>query len=439
MDMEFFRVTTSATKDPTKRNAVIMGRKTWDGLGRKPLKGRLNLVLTRSLTHTEGGAVRCTDVDSALRFVNESDDVESVFVIGGGEVYEEFFRTVVLHSVYVTLVHREFEDCDATFVELPPGGFERVELYGHSSYTEHGIEYEFLKRGPKRANLEERQYLDLVREVLDRGAIKTDRTGTGTKSLFGRTMRFSLRDGVVPLLTTKRVFWRAVVLELLWFISGDTSAKTLQDQNVHIWDGNGTRAYLDSIGLYDREEGDLGPIYGFQWRHFGAQYKTAKDDYEFQGVDQLKALIRAIKTDPDSRRMILSAWNAAALSQMALPPCHVLSQFYVTDGELSCQMYQRSADMGLGVPFNLASYALFTHILARCCGLKAGELVHVIGDCHAYANHESALREQLEREPRPFPTLVFKTDTTNVDDFVFEDFELVGYDPHPTIKMDMAV
>jgi thymidylate synthase len=285
----------------------------------------------------------------------------------------------------------------------------------------------------------EQQYLDLVREILSTGISKQDRTGVGTKSVFGRTMRFSLRDGVLPLFTTKRVFWRGVALELLWFLSGDTSAKTLQTQGVNIWDGNSSREYLDSLGLKDREVGDLGPVYGFQWRHFGAEYGTMHDDYKGKGVDQIAEIVKQLRTNPDSRRIVLSAWNPTALPEMALPPCHVMCQFYVSNKELSCQMYQRSADMGLGVPFNVASYALLTHILAFVCDLRPGEFVHVIGDAHVYTNHEEALLEQLKREPRPFPKLIIKTATKDIDAVKFEDLELVDYDPHGPIKMQMAV
>lgn len=194
-----------------------------------------------------------------------------------------------------------------------------------------------------------------------------------------------------------------VAQELLWFISGDTSAKTLQDQGIHIWDGNGSRAYLDSIGLEHREEGDLGPVYGFQWRHFGAEYSTMHADYQGKGVDQLADLIHRIKTNPNDRRLVLSAWNPAALPDMALPPCHMFCQFYVADGELSCQMYQRSCDLGLGVPFNIASYALLTRLVAQVCGLQAGDFVHVLGDAHVYTNHVDPLKEQLKNVPRHLP------------------------------------
>ena len=285
----------------------------------------------------------------------------------------------------------------------------------------------------------EKQYLNLVRSVLERGEPRTDRTGTGTLSVFGASMRFSLREGF-PLLTTKRVFWKAVCEELLWFIRGDTDARHLSEKGVRIWDANSSRAFLDSMGFLDREEGDLGPIYGFQWRHWGAEYGTAKDDYQGKGVDQLRQVIELIKTEPSSRRIILSAWNPTAIPKMALPPCHVMAQFYVSGSkELSCQLYQRSADLGLGVPFNIASYSLLTHMIAQVCGLAVGDFVHVLGDAHVYANHVEALTDQIEREPRSFPTLKLNSRITEIDDFTIDDVELEGYRPHPSVPMKMAV
>lgn len=249
------------------------------------------------------------------------------------------------------------------------------------------------------------QYLDLIRYILDHGVLRTDRTNTGTRSVFGTQMRFSLANGRIPLLTTKRVFWRGVAEELLWFIHGSTDGRLLKNKNIHIWEGNGTREYLDRVGLCDYEEDDLGPIYGFQWRHFGAEYRGRDVDYTNEGVDQLQEVIHLLRTDPTSRRILLTAWNPLALSRMALPPCHVLAQFYVANGRLSCQMYQRSADMGLGVPFNIASYSLLTILLAHITHLEPGDFIHVIGDTHVYINHEEALRQQLEREPTEFPTV----------------------------------
>ncbi|QQP49057.1 Thymidylate synthase [Caligus rogercresseyi] len=259
---------------------------------------------------------------------------------------------------------------------------------------------------------DEYQYLNLISNILKNGNEKGDRTGTGTKSLFGAQMRFSLRNNTFPLLTTKKVFIRGIAEELFWFIRGSTNANELKEKNVRIWDGNSSRAYLDSMGFKEREEGDLGPVYGFQWRHFGAEYDTMHADYAGKGVDQLGKVIETIKSNPDDRRMVMCAWNARDLHLMALPPCHCLVQFYVANGELSCQMYQRSADMGLGVPFNIASYALLTIMMAH---------------------------EQLKREPRPFPTITLKRKVENIEDFKFDDFEIHGYDPHPKISMPMAV
>uniref|UniRef100_A0A336MFY9 Thymidylate synthase n=1 Tax=Culicoides sonorensis TaxID=179676 RepID=A0A336MFY9_CULSO len=285
---------------------------------------------------------------------------------------------------------------------------------------------------------DEDQYLDLIRHIIAKGIRRGDRTGVGTLSVFGGQMRFNLRESF-PLLTTKRVFWRAVAEELLWFIRGSTNAKELQEKNIHIWDGNSTREFFDKMGLTDREEGDLGPVYGFQWRHFGAEYKTCHDDYSGQGVDQLEEVINTIKTRPEDRRIIMSAWNTSDIPKMALPPCHCLVQFYVANGELSCQLYQRSADMGLGVPFNIASYALLTYMIAHICGLKPGDFVHTTGDTHVYLNHVEPLQEQLKRKPRQFPKLKIKRKVEKIDDFKFEDFEIEGYNPYPKISMEMAV
>jgi len=301
----------------------------------------------------------------------------------------------------------------------------------HPPTTNNGVE--------KKNEHEEMQYLNLIRKIIESGNRRGDRTGTGTLSLFGAQMRFSLRNGTFPLLTTKKVFYRGIAEELFWFIRGSTSAKELQEKNVRIWDGNSSREFLDSIGLQHREEGDLGPVYGFQWRHFGAEYTDMHADYSGQGVDQLAEVINRLKTKPNDRRIIMCAWNPADLDKMALPPCHCLVQFYVADGELSCQLYQRSADMGLGVPFNIASYALLTVMIAHVTGLTPGDFVHTLGDAHVYSNHVEALKGQLEREPKEFPKIVIKRKVEKIEDFNIDDFDVVGYQSHPKIVMDMAV
>ncbi|KAK0416788.1 hypothetical protein QR680_012687 [Steinernema hermaphroditum] len=294
------------------------------------------------------------------------------------------------------------------------------------------------KETPTEENGDEKQYLQQMDFILRNGKVRDDRTGTGTIGLFGMQARYSLRDGTMPLVTTKRVFWKGIVEELLWFISGDTNAKNLSAKGVKIWEANGSRAFLDSLGFTDREEGDLGPVYGFQWRHCGAEYKDCHTDYSGKGIDQLTNVIRMIKEDPDSRRIMITAWNPLDLDKMALPPCHTLCQFYVSDGELSCQLYQRSGDMGLGVPFNIASYGLLTHMIAHVTGLKAGDFIHSLGDAHIYTNHVDAVKVQLERKPRAFPKIRFADGIHSIDDFTAEKIFLEGYDPHPTIKMEMS-
>lgn len=287
--------------------------------------------------------------------------------------------------------------------------------------------------------VDENEYLNLLKKILDQGKFKPDRTGTGTVSIFGAQMRFSLRDSTMPLLTTKRVFWRGIVEELLWFIKGSTDSKLLTEKNVHIWDANGSKEFLEKSGLGHREEGDLGPVYGFQWRHFGAEYKNKNTDYSGQGIDQLNDIIERIKANPYDRRLILTAWNPVDIPKMALPPCHCLAQFYVNDGELSCQLYQRSADVGLGVPFNIASYSLLTHMIAHITNLKPGDFVHTLGDAHIYKDHIEQLKVQLDRKPLGFPKVNFARKVNVIDDFKFEDIQLQDYKPHPSISMNMSV
>jgi len=318
-------------------------------------------------------------------------------------------------------------------VEKHQNGNSSVTINGKNAAATNGM------NGTHSGEHEEMQYLNLIRKIIDLGNKRDDRTGTGTLSVFGAQMRFSLRNGTFPLLTTKKVFYRGIAEELFWFIRGSTNAKDLQEKNVRIWDGNSSREFLDSIGLTDREEGDLGPVYGFQWRHFGAEYVDMHSNYEGQGVDQLADVINRIKTKPNDRRIIMCAWNPADLNKMALPPCHCLVQFYVANGELSCQLYQRSADMGLGVPFNIASYALLTTMIAHVCDLVPGDFVHTLGDAHVYLNHVEPLKTQLEREPKAFPKIVIKRKVDKIEDFCIDDFEVINYESHPKIVMEMAV
>jgi len=271
-------------------------------------------------------------------------------------------------------------------------------------------------------------YHDLLKHILENGTQKTDRTGTGTKSVFGYQMRFDLNEGF-PMVTTKKVHLKSIIYELLWFLKGDTNIKYLTENGVRIWN-----EWAD-------ENGDLGPVYGHQWRNWNSE-----------GIDQIKELINTLKTNPDSRRMLVSAWNPSVMpdtskpfsenvanGKAALPPCHAFFQFYVADNKLSCQLYQRSADVFLGVPFNIASYALLTMMVAQVCDLEVGDFVHTFGDVHIYSNHQEQVDLQLSRDFRPLPTMKINPKIKHIDDFTFEDFELIGYDPHPTIKASVAV
>ncbi len=486
-DMEHFkRLTSTTTAGPNKTNAVIMGRRTWQSIPEKfrPLRNRLNVVLSRNpaireqLNLPQGVRVAASlpEALAALSQGEEADAVEKVFVIGGAAVYKEAVASELCEAIEFTAIEEGEEkeaaaaggegtaaapsfECDAHFPPIPATVFQLVA--STETLNQNGMQFRFQRFERKQAarpvdaaavasaagmqeaeeeeNVEEHQYLELVKEIIEKGNHRGDRTGTGTLSKFGAQLRFSLRDNVFPLLTTKRVFWRGVAEELLWFVSGATNSNLLKDKKIGIWDGNSSREYLDKIGLGHREEGDLGPVYGFQWRHFGAAYTDMHADYTGKGIDQLAQAIQTIKTNPEDRRIIVSAWNPSDLGKMALPPCHMFCQFYVANGELSCQMYQRSADMGLGVPFNIASYALLTRLVAQVCDLKPGEFVHTIGDAHVYVNHVDALKEQLKRAPRRFPKLVINPAKKDIDSFVYEDFTIEGYQPHDTLKMKMAV
>jgi thymidylate synthase len=290
-------------------------------------------------------------------------------------------------------------------------------------------------------NKEEPQYLDLVKEVIESGYHETGRNGK-TRVKFGHTMRFSLRDGTIPILTTKRVAIRPCFEELFWFIRGNTDNTILQEKKVSIWNGNSTREFLDSRGLYNREVGDLGPVYGFQWRHFNANYVDRNSDYANKGIDQLQTIINNLKNEDtrSSRRHILTAWNPCQLDEMALPPCHMICQFNVRENKyLSCALFQRSGDIGLGVPFNIASYSLFTHILANHCGLIADEFVHFLGNCHIYEEHIEPLKIQIQREPMEFPKIKIKRTCENIEDYCIDDIIWqTPYVSHDIIKMKMS-
>ncbi len=284
---------------------------------------------------------------------------------------------------------------------------------------------------------DENQYITLIEDIINYGTMIEGRNGNAL-TVYGAAMHFDLENNVVPVLTTKKVAIKTCIKELIWFISGKTDNKILKSQNVHIWDDNGSKDFLNSRGLVNLEEDDLGPVYGHQWRHFNAAYKSCNEDYTGKGIDQLSYIINCLKDPKErhSRRLVMSAWNPCQIDEMALPPCHVLAQFNVINDELSCSLYQRSGDVGLGVPFNIASYSVLTHILAKHCNLKAKEFIYYLGNSHIYDDHINELKEQIQREPYNFPSItISKKD--NINDYVLEDIIINDYNYHPPIKMKM--
>lgn len=286
---------------------------------------------------------------------------------------------------------------------------------------------------------DENQYLCLIKDILEHGNMENGRNGNAL-TVFGSAMHFSLENNKIPLMTTKRLAWKTCLRELLWFIHGSTSNKLLKEKNVHIWDGNASREFLDSRGLYNLEEDDLGPVYGHQWRFFNAPYSNCNDDYTGKGVDQLDYIIKCLK-DPEqrnSRRLVMSAWNPCQIDEMALPPCHVLCQFNVINGnQLSCSLYQRSGDVGLGVPFNIASYSFLTHLIAKHCDLNATDFYYYLGNCHIYDDHIESLKTQINREPFEFPTLTVNQKLDNINHYSEDMFIIENYKFHDNIKMEM--
>lgn len=285
---------------------------------------------------------------------------------------------------------------------------------------------------------DENQYIALIEDILKYGVMVDGRNGNALTT-FGSAMHFNLENNKIPVLTTKKVAIKTCIKELLWFISGSTDNKILKNQNVNIWNGNASRDFLDMRGLNHLEEDDLGPVYGHQWRHFNAEYKDSKTDYTNKGIDQLKYIIDCLKDPKErySRRLIMSAWNPCQLNEMALPPCHILAQFNVINDELSCSLYQRSGDVGLGVPFNIASYSILTHILAKHCNLKAKEFIYYLGNTHIYDDHIEELKQQIIRTPYKFPSISIQNLYDDIDNYTIDDIVISDYNFHPSIKMEM--
>jgi len=414
------------------RNAIIMGNNTWLSMNSKPLKDRLNIVIGKN--HT-------VSLDAALNYLDSQSEIESVFVIGGQQLYTEAIKDKRCAGLLITHINKKYQ-CDTFFPEID-GNEYSIETAGNFQ-EENEVSYEYVEYIRKQVadRHPEGQYLDLVRKILREGIKKNDRTGVGTLSINCPQMRFNLRDSVIPVLTTKRIFIRGAIEEILWMLRGSTNANELKEKDIHIWDDNTSREFLDKVGLQRLEEGDIGAGYGFLMRHFGADYIDCKTDYTDKGIDQVRECLRLIREEPTSRRIIMSLWNPAQIGQgkVVLPACHCFYQWFVNAGQLSCSLYQRSGDVMLGIPFNLCTATVMTHIFARLTGLGVGELIHTIGDAHVYLNHVEGANMQITRLPRPFPKLRIKDRQQNaVEDFVYDDFIIGGYYPHETIKMKMAV
>lgn len=435
-DLADFKKITSECDSEKRQNVIIMGRNTWDSINQKALPRRLNIIISSTIKDSLNCLV-FKNLDDCLENLEQNyfHKINKIFIIGGEQLYNEAIAHPMCDKIYLTKIPGKY-DCDKFFPVIDNDIYDKMPVISQRD----GMEF-YIYEKTKQFNMEEYQYIKLIKKIIYSGSIKDDRTNIGTFSIFGNQMRFNLQNNNFPLLTTKRVFLRGIIEELLWFINGSTDSKLLSDKNVKIWDANGSREFLDNLGFTDREEGDLGPVYGFQWRNWGAEYIDNKSNYSNKGIDQLSNLIEDIKKNPNSRRLILSAWNVADIPKMALPPCHIMCQFYVSDGKLSAQLYQRSGDVGLGVPFNIASYALLLKMIAHVTNYEVGDFVYTLGDAHIYNNHIEALKKQINRIPREFPKLYLKNSETikNITDFTIDNFDVKDYKPHANIKMQMAV
>jgi dihydrofolate reductase/thymidylate synthase len=422
-DLTFFQKNTT-------NQTIIMGKNTFNSLPIQPLPRRTNIVISSSLSPSLGVSVFSSLNDALCSPIITTDDI---YIIGGSQLYSEALFSCIPDELLITQIYDEFK-CDTFFPELPPT--YQLSRKSAKFTSSSGLQYKYLTYIRKH---QEYQYHDLLKTILHQGIERSDRTNVGTKSLFGLQMRFDLSKEF-PLLTTKRVPFKTVIKELLWIINGDTNAKHLQEQNVRIWNDNTTREFLDNRGLQHLPEGDIGEMYGHQWRHWGSQYIDCNTDYTRQGIDQLSDVINDIKSNPTSRRHIVTALNPSSYDNSCLLPCHTMFQFYVDTNKhtLSCHLYQRSGDMFLGIPFNIASYSALTCMVAKLCDLTPGTFIHTIGDTHIYLNHVEQVQTQLSRVPYPFPQLYLKN-CDSIDDFTLEDFELINYQSHPSIKAPMAI
>lgn len=442
-------------KELTKGHVVIMGKNTYRSIPKHhfPLKDRINIIVTNSATEKSSDAnVHFTtfdDLDDMMQDIKNECPGKTCFIIGGAMLYSAFIgKATKLHLTYIDKSY-EWGSSDK-IVRFPSFLEYKITSYSNKMYSEdEKCNFQFITYDRVDGIVEncssDLRYLKLVHSILLSGSFRDDRTGTGTISLFAKQLRFNI-DNSVPLLTTKLVPWKSCIKELLWFMKGQTNSNILKEQGVNIWNGNTTREFLDKRGLGHYPEGDIGAGYGFQWRHFGAEYKTCNDDYTGKGFDQLMFVISELKTNPFSRRIYLSSWNPTHMHKMALPPCHVSAQFYVDQDDegklhLSCHMYQRSVDTFLGLPFNIFSYTTLTYILAMICNMKPKELIISTGDTHIYIDHLEQMKEQVARSPFLSPKLIVNERIKNIpiEEITIDDFDIIGYFHHNTLKGKMSV
>jgi dihydrofolate reductase/thymidylate synthase len=420
-DMNHFRSLTFG-------NVVIMGRKTYDSIG-KPLPNRINVVISHRWLIVPDNVILINNPWDAVKYCAKNHKDKKWFVIGGSQIYNWFLSKGLINDMHITYIKAIYENCDSKFLfdTYNLRFITNKPLSDIADYTHYTV-----------INKEEEQCLNLLKDILINGNKKPDRTGIGTKSLFGRQLRFNLRDNTFPLMTTRKMFLRGIFAELMLFIRGQTNNKILEDQKISIWRGNTSREFLDSRGLQHMPVGDMGASYGFLFRHFGAKYTTCLEDYTGKGVDQLQNVIKTIKTNPNDRRIIISLWDPTNINNCPLPPCLYNYQFYVYNNELYCMMTQRSSDFVVAGGWNIATGALLTNLIASVCGLTPAELIWNLGDVHIYSNLMEQAKTQLERVPRVYPKL-FINKKENIEDFEFSDLEIIGYNPHPAIEMTMNV
>ena len=461
-DMKWFKnITINPQKN--KKNVVLMGSNTFLSLPKKyrPLNDRLNIIISKNKYNIINDEISNNKnahvfpcITQSLKYLHNQDNIDNVFVIGGESIYDYFIRNRLTNNIILGEIEKNEHTPNIGNVFFPEFDQQTyIPICSSKNISEKNVTceldnsvipeitykyktYRNIRPWRKCVYEDEKDYLKLLDNVLKTGEIRDTRNAK-TISKFGLKMEFDISK-YFPLITTKKMFWKGIVEELLWFLKADTNSLNLENKGVNIWKGNSSREYLDSIGLNDYQSGWCGPIYGFQWRHFNAKYHGPEHNYQNQGIDQLQNCLDLIKYNPDSRRIFMSGWNPEQMSEMALPPCHVSYQFYVDHrNNLSCQMYQRSGHLFLGVPFNIASTALLTYIMAKMSGTNPGKIIIVIGDGHIYYDHIEQIKEQLSRETFCFPQLEV-SEKEKFEDYTIDDFTLMGYQSHPSIKAEMV-